>query len=178
MKRSLDPGPPTTYALSISPGLGAHPELFLLLYVVIIVISPWPVKVIFIGLLLANAFALFLGRSREQVVTLDDALTLQIGYGPPLRIRFEDIAEVTEYTPRLSLPSRLYATLIRARYPGYEPFAYSVQVRLLKRKLRWAFLPFPFPGFSKRLILPVVDGSEFVNDVKRRLLELKTERES
>ena len=171
MKRSPDPGATKTYPLNISPGvLGRHPEIFLLLYIVIIVISPWPVKVFFIGLLLANAAALYLGRGREQEASLNGGmLTLQIGYGPPIRIRFEDIADVAEYTPRLSLPSRLYAALIKARYPGYEPFAYSVLVRFRKRMLKWMFLPFPFPGFSKRLILPVADGAEFVKDLRKSL---------
>lgn len=169
MARTLNPDRTATYPLNTSPGRAGHPEFVLLLYVVVIVIAPWPVKVVFFGLLLANAAALLLGRNREQQLILEDgALTMQIGYGPPIRIAFEDIAEVAEYTPRPRLLSRMYASLIRARYPGYEPFAYSVQVRLKKRKLLWAFLPSPFPGFSRRLWLPVVDGAGFVEDLTLR----------
>jgi len=145
-------------------GMGRFAWAFLLIYVWFIIWGALPVKVIFGGLLLANAAALLV-RRRQFAEVLHDEVRIQWGYGPALRFARNDIAAIKVSRPKLGILSRLVTKLAQTRWPGSQPFNYNVEIGLARRKWVILLTPIPFLWPSTKIRLPILDAQPFVHEV-------------
>jgi hypothetical protein len=170
---------PLTYELSVGRlGLGRLPWVFFAVYLIVIAIGPWPIKIVFAALLFVNLFVVLVPKRTNQGVSVDaTGVLLQWGYGPPTHIPLQDIvsAEVGQTSP--GLLGRILNAIGPPRTSGYRSFEYPyVKVRLKRRMWRILWSPIPAPGFTKRVILPVWDNTGLAAEINRRLAQQATPR--
>lgn len=162
-------GRPTRFNLLTPAPLGGFGWLFLLGYLVPIFLAPSPIKLVFVALLCANFLALVIGRGREQGILLDEqGLVLQYGYGPSIKVPYNQIREVSEKSGR-DVVTKAATWLIRTRNPQFEPLDHVTKISL--RSWRWVFFFTPIPAGlpTKTIRIPALDPAGLTDELNRRL---------
>jgi len=137
--------------------------------VFLIIIGPWPVKILGLILLALDGYAFIGWRVVSQEVRLEpNQLVLQLGIGPAFRVAYGDIVDVREATPDLGRFGRAINS-IAGYHSGYKPFGWPyVRIYLNHRRLRVTWL-LPMITYARTAVLPVWQTDELVEEVQSRI---------
>jgi CHASE1-domain containing sensor protein len=159
----------TLYGRLRKSGLSKLAWASLFISALLVVFGSLPIKIIFACLLAMHPAALLLARG--QFVEVGSRCVRIRGFGPAIKIRYDEIQEVREASDDLPLSARLLTMLAQPSAPGFQPFKSNTEITLARRKWVLFFTPLPFIWLSKKIRLPILDGPSFVADVTTRLRE-------